>query len=66
MHPMTTHSLAIDTQRRMLDQAAADRLARAATAGRPSLRSRLLDVIRRGGAHPAGRPECPTATTSQA
>jgi hypothetical protein len=58
MHPMTTHNLAIDNQRRMLDQAAADRLARIATEGRPSLVARLLHTLRpapRPAAHQADR-----------
>jgi hypothetical protein len=66
MHPMTTHSLATDNQRRILAQAAEVRQARLATAGRPSRLARLLDVIRRTGARPAAHPEPRTATTGRA
>ena len=46
MHPMTTHHLAMDNQRRLLDQANADRLARQATAGRPSFVGQMIAAIR--------------------
>lgn len=66
MHPMTTHTLAVDNQRRILAQAAEARQARLATAGRPSRLARLLDAIRRTGTRPANRPETRTATTGRA
>lgn len=66
MHPNTTHQLALQNQRRLLDQAAADRLARVATAGRPSPLTRLVTGFRRtagiAGRHADPRP----ATTGRA
>jgi hypothetical protein len=67
MHPMTTHHLAMDNQRRLLDQAAADRLARAATADRGSVVSRLAAALGRRQPRPAVRHAEPrTARTGQA
>ncbi len=70
MHPMSTHQIALQNQRRMLDQAAADRLARQATAGRPSLIARLSRAVRPAGraaaSRPEPRPESRPATTGQA
>ncbi|MFN8622092.1 MAG: hypothetical protein U0869_15280 [Chloroflexota bacterium] len=57
MHATTAHQIALQNQRRLLDQAAAARLARAATATRPSLHSRLIDALRRSPAGRTARPE---------
>ena len=50
MHPSLSHQLVAIHQRRLLDEAAAQRLARAATAGRRSTSRTpsLLDAIRQG------------------
>jgi hypothetical protein len=50
MHPSLSHQLATINQHRLLDEAAAERLARIATAGRrsPGRTSSLLTTIRRG------------------
>ena len=66
MHPMTANTIALQNQHRMLDQAAADRLARVATAGRSSLRARLLAAVRPGTRPATRRSETRRATTGQA
>lgn len=67
MHPMITHHLAMDNQRRLLDQATADRLARAATAHRVSLGSRVAAALGRRQPRPAIRHAEPrTVRTGQA
>jgi len=65
MHPTITHQIALLNQRRMLEQADADRLARLATAGRPSTVARLLAALRRTAHGPAHRQQ-PRPTTRPA
>ena len=64
MHPTLTQQIALDAQRRMLQQAANDRLVRTATAGRPSRLARLLAVAHRRTATPATRPQPSRAARS--
>lgn len=47
MHPTITHQLSSLNQQAILDRAAADRLARLATAGRPSPLQRVMATLRR-------------------
>lgn len=69
MHPTIAHQIAVENQRRILDQAAADRLARLATAGRPLPLARLWSMLRRGAPtvdrRPQPRPEARTAGTGR-